>query len=210
MNRTPAWARKSRVVLLTIVSAGIVFASTTQTWLHVDLPEQAVPTEDLAIPGSDAATAVTALALVALAGAIASTIAGRVLRTVIGVIIFAAAGGIIASALAVTVNPASAAESEIAEAIGIIGSSARTTVTVFPAIGVAGGGLLAVSAVVVLAAGRYWTSSKRFETSTTSTTGKADGAGGPDTGDGSATEPEPDVDEIESWDQLSRGSDPTG
>jgi uncharacterized membrane protein (TIGR02234 family) len=208
MSKVPGWARKSRVVLLTIISAGIVFASTTQTWLNVELPEQAVPTEDLTIPGSTAATAVTALALVALAGAIASTIAGRVLRTLIGVIIFAAAGGIIASALAVALNPAAAAESEIAEAIGIIGSSAQTSVTVFPAIAIAGGGLLAVSAVVVILAGRYWTSSKRFEAGNS-----ADGShapAGPEAEAGrDATEPAADVDEIESWDQLSRGKDPT-
>lgn len=208
MSGTPAWARKSRVVLLTMISAGIIFASTTQTWLQVDLPQQAVPTEDLAIPGSDAATAVTALALVALAGAIASTIAGKVLRTVIGVIIFASAGGIIASALAVTFNPAAAAESEIAEAIGIIGSSARTSVTFFPAVAVAGGILLAISAVVVLVAGRYWSSSKRFEAATAGTgSNDVNGAGGQQTGPGAAADPE--VDEIESWDQLSRGKDPT-
>lgn len=208
MSNVPAWARKSRVVLLTIISAGIVFASTTQTWLEVQLPEQAVPTEDLAIPGSSAATAVTALALVALAGAIASTIAGRVLRTLIGVIIFAAAGGIIASALAVAVNPAAAAESEIAEAIGIIGSSARTSVTVFPAVAVAGGGLLALSAVVVILAGRYWSSSKRFDADTAGS--GAHGAAAPGAAAEGGPGPAPDVDEIESWDQLSRGTDPTG
>lgn len=209
MSKVPAWARKSRVVLLTIICAGIVFASTTQTWLHVQLPEQAVPTEDLAIAGSTAATAVTALALVALAGAIAATIAGRVLRIVIGVIIFAAAGGIIASALAVTADPAGAAESEIAEAIGIIGSSAKTSVTVFPAIAVAAGGLLAISAVVVILAGRYWSSSKRFDADTAGNGTHA--AAGTSTAPGSSgtAEPVPDVDEIESWDQLSRGKDPT-
>lgn len=208
MSNVPAWARKSRVVLLTIISAGIVFASTTQTWLEVQLPEQAVPTEDLAIPGSTAATAVTALALVALAGAIASTIAGRVLRTLIGIIIFAAAGGIIASALAVTVNPAAAAESEIAEAIGIIGSSAQTSVTVFPAIAVAGGGLLALSGVVVILAGRYWSKSKRFDADTAGN-GTHDAAT-PGAAAAGGSDPEADVDEIESWDQLSRGKDPTG
>lgn len=208
MSKVPGWARKSRVVLLTIISAGIVFASTTQTWLNVELPEQAVPTEDLTIPGSTAATAVTALALVALAGAIASTIAGRVLRTLIGVIIFAAAGGIIASALAVTVNPAAAAESEIAEAIGIIGSSAQTSVTVFPAIAIAGAVLLAVSAVVVILAGRYWTNSKRFEAGN-SAGGSHATAGQKAEAGRDAAEPAADVDEIESWDQLSRGKDPT-
>lgn len=242
----PAWSRKGRVVLLTIISAGVVFASTTQTWLRVDLPEQAVPTPDLTIAGSEAATAVTALALVALAGALASTIAGRIARLTIAVIIFAAAAGIIASALSVMANPRASSESQVADAIGIIGSSAQTSVTVFPAVAVAGGVLLAISAVVIVLAGRYWGRTKRFDTDASSNTGtSAAGAGASaqasaaasggstaETGsqrrpgrDGSepvsdparpgepgtanAADEEP-ADEIESWDQLSRGKDPTG
>ncbi|GAB3525080.1 Trp biosynthesis-associated membrane protein [Arthrobacter monumenti] len=226
----PAWSRKGRVVLLTIISAAIVFASTTQTWLRVDLPEQAVPTPDLTIAGSEAATAVTALALVALAGALASTIAGRIARLAIAVIILAAAAGIIASALSVMANPRASSEGQVADAIGIIGSSAQTSVTVFPAIAVAGGGLLAVSAVVIVLAGRYWGRTKRFDTdasSTAGTSGTAAGASarGPAAGAGGSTTADParpgepasadeadeePADEIESWDQLSRGKDPTG
>lgn len=243
----PAWSRKGRVVLLTIVSAAIVFASTTQTWLSVNLPEQAVPTPDLTIAGSEAATAVTALALVALAGALASTIAGRIARLAIAVIILAAAAGIIASALSVIADPRASSESQVADATGIIGGSAQTSITVFPAIAVAGGLLLAISAIVIVLAGRYWGRTKRFDTdaSTSASTSGAEpgtsahnsataaagstvemdaemtseraGSAGPvsdpaqpgETGipNGAAEAP---ADEIESWDQLSRGKDPTG
>lgn len=220
-GKIPAWSRKGRVVLLTILSAAIVFATTTQTWLTVQLPEQAVPTPDLTIAGSDAATAVTALALVSLAGALAATIAGRIARFAIAVIIFAAAAGIIASALSVIADPRASAESHVADAIGIIGSSARTTVTVFPAIAVSGGALLALSAVVIVLAGRYWGRTKRFDTTAVPPASGPAVEGTAVEGSAAAGQPRPvevepastaaePADEIDSWDQLSRGKDPTG
>ena len=65
-----------------------VFGTTTQTWLTVHLdPQQlgqAVSGQDgLQVQGSKAATTVTALALVALAGGLAASIAGRIARWII-------------------------------------------------------------------------------------------------------------------------------
>jgi hypothetical protein len=79
----PAWARKSTVVLLIAVLALAVFGTTTQTWLTVHLdPQQlgqgAAAQDGLQVQGSKAATTVTALALVALAGGLAASIAGKV------------------------------------------------------------------------------------------------------------------------------------
>lgn len=227
-TKAPRWSGKGRVVLLTIFSAAVVFASTTQTWLTVVLPEQAVPTPNLDIAGSDAATAVTALALVALAGAMAATIASRVGRFLIALIIFAAAAGIIASALSVATHPKDSAESQVADAIGIIGSSATTTVTVFPAVAIGGGVLLAASAVILVLAGRYWGRSKRFDTTAAPATGGPEGRGPAQQdpvrrgaaqqdpvrrgapGQSAAQAGNEPADEIDSWDQLSRGKDPTG
>jgi hypothetical protein len=100
---TPVWARKSTLVLLIAVLALAVFGTTTQTWITVALdPEQvgqaAAGQNALAVQGSKAATAVTALALVALAGGLAASIAGKIARWVITVIVVLAAAGIIAAA----------------------------------------------------------------------------------------------------------------
>ena len=79
---TPAWARKSSLVLLIAVLALAVFGTTTQTWINITLdPDQVGQTaggqNTLPVQGSKAATAVTALALVALAGGLAASIAGK-------------------------------------------------------------------------------------------------------------------------------------
>ena len=88
----PVWARKSSLVLIIAAMALAAFGSTTQTWLTVHLDPaqlgQAVNSQDgLQVQGSKAATTVTALALVALAGGLAASIAGRIARWIITAII---------------------------------------------------------------------------------------------------------------------------
>ncbi len=157
----PGWARKSTLVLVIAALALAVFGTTTQTWLIVHLdPAQlgaAVASQDgLQVQGSKAATTVTALALVALAGGLAASIAGRVARWVITAIILLAAAGIVAAAAVVLADPLSAAQGSIAAATGISGSTVQVDVTVFPVLAVAAGVLLGISALAIVPAGRYW------------------------------------------------------
>src|SRR3954453_17666785 len=126
----PAWARKSTVVLVIAALALAVFGTTTQTWLTVHLdPTQlgaaAASQDGLQVQGSKAATTVTALALVALAGGLAASIAGRVALWLIPAITLLAAGGIVAAAAVVLADPLSAAQGSIAAATGISGSSVQ-------------------------------------------------------------------------------------
>ncbi|MDR7159214.1 Trp biosynthesis-associated membrane protein [Arthrobacter sp. BE255] len=194
---TPAWARKSTLVLLVAVLALAVFGTTTQTWISVTLdPDQVGQAGSaqtaLQVQGSKAATTVTALALVALAGGLAAAIAGRIARWIITAIIVLASAGIVAAAATVLADPLSAAQGSIAAATGVTGSSADVSVTAFPAIAVVVGALLALGALLIIPAGRYWKSRTKYDARTTG----AAAAAGP-------------VDEIDSWDRLSRGDDPT-
>lgn len=196
----PRWARKSTLVLVIAALALAVFGTTTQTWLTVRLdPEQlgqAVASQDgLPVQGSKAATAVTALALVALAGGLAASIAGRVARWIITALILLAGAGIVSAAAIVQADPLAAAQGSIAAATGISGSSVQVDVTAFPALAVVAGSLLGLSALAIVPAGRYWKARTRYET-----------AAGPD---GAETAPPGPADEIDSWDRLSRGDDPT-
>lgn len=198
----PRWARKSTLVLLITVLALAVFGTTTQTWITVSLdPDQlgqaASEQNVLQVQGSKAATTVTALALVALAGGLAASIAGRVARWIASGIILLAAVGIVAAAATVLADPLAAAQGSIAAATGITGGSAQVEVTALPAIAVGTGVLLALSALVIIPAGRYWKSRTKYDTATY-------GAAAP--GGSAAAGP---VDEIDSWDRLSRGDDPT-
>ncbi len=194
---TPVWSRKSTLVLLVAVLALAVFGTTTQTWMTVTLDPNQVGQAGAAqtaleVQGSKAATAVTALALVALAGGLAAAIAGRIARWIITAIIVLASAGIVAAAATVLANPLAAAQGAIAAATGITGSQAQVAVTAFPVLAVVVGCLLALAALLIIPAGRHWKTRTKYD---------APAAGSP-----AAAGP---VDEIDSWDRLSRGDDPT-
>jgi uncharacterized membrane protein (TIGR02234 family) len=190
----PRWARKSTLVLLIALLALAVFGTTTQTWITVTLDADQVgqaARNALQVQGSKAATAVTALALVALAGGLAASIAGRIARWITTAIIVLASAGIIGAAATVLADPLSAAQGSIAAATGISGSNAQVALTAFPALAVVAGSLLALSALLIIPAGRHWKSRTKYDVA-----GSVPAAAGP-------------VDEIDSWDRLSRGDDPT-
>ena len=199
---TPAWARNSTLVLLIAVLALAVFGATTPTWSTVRLDAnqvgQAVGDQNtLPVQGSKAATAVTALAVVALAGGLAASIAGKFARWVITALILLASVGIIAAAATVLADPLGAAQGSIAAATGVTGGNAEVAVTAFPVLAVVAGALLALAALLIIPAGRHWKSRTKYDAATYGAhAGSAAAATGP-------------VDEIDSWDRLSRGDDPT-
>lgn len=194
----PRWARKSTLVLVIAALALAVFGTTTQTWLTVQLDPsqlgQGVSSQNgLQVQGSKAATTVTALALVALAGGLAASIAGRIARWVITAIILLASAGIVAAAATVLADPLAAAQGSIAAATGISGSNVQVALTAFPVLAVVAGSLLGLGALAIVPAGRYWKSRTKYDA--------AASAG--------ASDPAQPADEIDSWDRLSRGDDPT-
>ncbi len=193
----PRWARKSTLVLAIAALALAVFGTTTQTWLTVQLDPgqlgQGVSQDGLQVQGSKAATTVTALALVALAGGLAASIAGRIARWIITAIILLAAAGIIAAAVTVLADPQAAAQGSIAAATGISGSNVQVALTAFPVLAVVAGSLLGISALAIVPAGRHWKSRTKYDAAAT---GGVSGSAEP-------------ADEIDSWDRLSRGDDPT-
>lgn len=187
--------RRAIVVLATAAAALAAFGSTTQTWLSVTLPQTSVQTPSLQVPGSDAATAVTAFALVGLAAGLAASIAGPVARWIIGALLLVAGAGIVWSSLNVVADPPAAAATAIGEAIGVTGQAGvSVTVTAMPWLAAVAGVLLALCAVWLLVAGRGWTAARRYEKSA---------------GRGAAKKPGTADDEIDSWDRLTRGDDPT-
>ncbi|MBT2512181.1 Trp biosynthesis-associated membrane protein [Arthrobacter sp. ISL-30] len=191
--RTPVWARKSSVVLLTVLLALAVFGTTTQSWIDVRLDPAAAASSDLPVQGSKAATTVTALALVALAGGLAASIAGRIGRWIIAAIIVLAATGIVAAAATVLADPLSAAQGSIAGATGVSGGQAQAVATFFPVLAIISAVLLALSGLLAIPAGRYWKARSKYDAKAGPV---AKGSAGP-------------VDEIGSWDSLTRGEDPT-
>lgn len=195
---TPVWARKSNLVLLITLLALAAFGTTTQTWLTATLdPNQvgqaAAAQSGIPVQGSKAATTVTALALVALAGGLAAAIAGKIARWVITAIIIVASAGVVTAAAAVLADPLAAAQGTIAGATGVSGSQAHVEVTAFPVLAVVAGCLLALAALLLLPASRYWKTRTKYDAPAVAGTAAASGP----------------MDEIDSWDRLSRGEDPT-
>ncbi len=224
------------MVLGIVLVALLAFGSTTRTWLTVSLPQEAVQSPDLMIAGSDAATPVTAFALVALAAAIAVSIAGRVARWIIATILVLSGVGIALVSGKVALDPSAAAEPAIGAAIGVSSlPGAQSAATAFPWLAVATGVLLVLAAAWVVVAGRRWSVNRRYDTGSRGEAAKAEpllpGAPAPSTGDipPAAVQPEgatraadtdtrsgrrttsgsAHADEIDSWDELSRGNDPT-
>ena len=200
----PRWARKSTVVMLCVALALAAFGATTQTWLDAEVSGAAVRTTHLDVQGSKAATAVSALALVGLAGTLAAAVAGRIGRAVAGAVVVLAGAGVVAACLAVLGDPRAAAEGTIAQATGLAGSDAAVALTPFPALAAVAGGLLAAGGVLLLVASRRWQLRTKYDPAQKAPRQQAQR--GPAEHDGAEHGA---VDEIDGWDRLSRGDDPT-
>lgn len=194
----PRSRRKSTVVFGTVLLGAAAFGATTRTWLDVVLPQAAVNTPDLAVAGSDAATAVTAFAVVAVAAALAASIAGKVARWIIAAVLAAAGIGVTAASWAVIQDPEQGAAGAVGEAIGVTGGAGvDVSLTAMPYLAAAAGVLIVAAAVWLAVASRSWAASRRY-------------APQPATGAAAKGEStQPPIDEIDSWDRLTKGEDPT-
>lgn len=190
---------RSMSVLAMLLAGAIGVISSTQTWIDVTLDDGAQQT--LAVPGAEALPVLTPLSLAALALGAALSIVGPVLRYVFGALglaIVALVGFGTVQMLVAT--PVSATAATVTDATGISGTDAvaalvsNLSLTPWPAVTLLAQVVLAAAAVFTLVTARGWTSgtSRKYRTATEA---------GADTG-----RPH---DAIDSWDDLSRGDDPT-
>lgn len=190
---------RSMAVLAMLAAGAIGVIASTQTWIDVTLDDGAQQT--LAVAGADALPVLTPLSLAALALGAALSIVGPVLRYLFGVlgILIAALVGV-GTAQLLFATPVSATAAAVTEATGISGTDAVASLvsdlslTPWPAVTLVAQVVLAAAAVFTLVTARRWASgaSRRYRTATEA---------GADTG-----RPH---DAIDSWDDLSRGDDPT-
>lgn len=219
-------------LLVLVIGSGLTLLSATQTWFTVHLTDVGSHVGALGVPGSTAAPALTALALAGLALTAALAIAGPIFRIVLallglllGVSVLISAGGALGDALR-------ASSSVITTATGVAGESSirrlvdAVDVQFWPWLAVVGGALIVLANVAVVLFSRLWPgSSRKYQT-------RFAGEDGRDAAAvlGVADMPESDDDEaravaegetgsepasldrdtaIDSWDELSRGDDPT-
>lgn len=187
-----------------LLGAGLAMLAAGRAWVRVTVP---------GLPGSDpvvadgrlVAPAATALALVAVAGAIVLMTSGQVVRAAAAVMLVLTGCGIAALSLQPLTDPAAAVAPAVAVATGTTGAPVPggASSTAWPAVSGVGGLLVTTGGLIGLARGRRWAEpSRKYEPA-----GRGAGAGGraapPDEGRGARDR------RLDAWDRLSSGEDPT-
>ncbi|MCU1559850.1 Trp biosynthesis-associated membrane protein [Mycetocola sp.] len=194
----PGKRSKYVLILASLILSGLALIAWTQTWLMVELAPGS-PTSRVAVDGAVAAPALAALALAGLALAAALAIAGHLFRIVLGVLNVVLGGCIALSAVLVLGGPVAASEAAVTNVTGIAGSKSiadlvsGTSLTPWPPIALATGILLAIVGLGIIMTAKRWPSSSRKYSAVRLE--PVDGDAMPDS--------------VDSWDDLTRGDDPT-
>ncbi|MET0843610.1 MAG: Trp biosynthesis-associated membrane protein [Mycetocola sp.] len=200
MTSAPRSGKRSKylLILASLALSGLALIAWTQTWLVVELAPGS-PTTTVTVDGVVAAPALAALALAGLALAAALAIAGLLFRIILGVLNIVLGGCIALSAVLVLTGPVAASEAAVTNATGIAGSKSiadlvtATSLTPWPFIALATGVLLALVGAGILVTARRWPSSSRKYSAVRMESADSDAM----------------PDSVDSWDDLTRGDDPT-
>jgi hypothetical protein len=189
---------RTYAVLAFLVAGGVGIISSTQTWITATRADAAEP---LLVSGADAMPLLAPLSLAVLALGAALSIAGAVLRYVFAMLGLGGAIVLLIGTLPIVLDPPlSAVAPALTKATGLSGDKTLQAMVS----GLHSGGwaiaalcawvLLALACVFVLATAHRWKAgSRRYE----------------QISDGHHTDAGP-LDAVDSWDELSHGTDPTG
>lgn len=192
-GRKKQHAGPGRSILLSLLVPALAFAATLPTWIQAKVPS-VLKDLDVAVSGKDAAPAVSALALVALAGVVGVRIAGPVLRAVVCAVVALAGAGITVAAATAILHPAQASLTDVGKATGTTGAQGSYEVTVWPWLTAVLGVAVLVTGILLWLSSRHWAvRGRRYERS-----GQAPFGGR-----------RAHADDIDTWDSLSHGEDPT-
>jgi uncharacterized membrane protein (TIGR02234 family) len=192
------------VVVAGLLVAGVIMLSWTQTWFTVDLHAGAAVTSTVDADGAAVVPQYTALAIASLALFLAMTIAGRVLRVVLACVEILLGVGVVVSGVTALGDPIAAAKGAVGEVAGVSDLAAvrrvvsGVDVSLWPAVGIAGGVLAVLLGIVVIVVQRAWPGPSRKYGAATA------GAAA----DARAKAPV-ERDAVVDWDDLSAGVDPT-
>ncbi|WP_314145889.1 Trp biosynthesis-associated membrane protein [uncultured Leifsonia sp.] len=219
---------KYLTLLLLVVGSGLALLAATQTWFTVHLTDVANHVTTVTVAGSAAAPALTALALAGLALTAALAIAGPAFRVVLAVLGILLGASVVFSAVSAVTDPFRAASAAITSATGVAGqASVRKLVdeldTAFwPWFAVAGGIVIVLASAAAIVTLRLWPGpSRKYQTRFQGEDGRdpedaiaevsdAEEARAVAEGEAQAEPSALDRDTaIDSWDELSRGDDPT-
>lgn len=198
---------KLALILLVLLASALALFAWTRVWIDATLSAgtPGTQTQQLEVSGASAAPALTALALsgVALAGAL--TIAGPLIRVILGILEVLLGGCVALSASLVIADPAAASASSVTSVTGIageesvLGGIAGASLTAWPFVALAAGVIMALAGVAILATNASWPrSTSRYQAVRL----EPAQSGNAPAGDASSRS-------VDSWDELTRGTDPT-
>ena len=148
---------KAGVVLLALAGAGVLLASGSRAWVTGTVDDAVLGASRITGTGTQVASGVVALALVAAAAAVASTTAGPAVRRVTLAVLLLAAAGEAFLVTRVLVDPAGVLGSVAATSTGRTGTiETRAGVTSWPWVALAAALLLVVAALGGWAGSRRW------------------------------------------------------
>lgn len=210
---------RRNTVLLAILGGVLSVISVTQTWVTAtDIPS--LTATDVTLRGQDASPVVGAMALVAVASAVVMSMVHSLGRVIIGIaMIFL---GVLMSwaTIAVLADPLRHAQQQMAESVGVANIEGTISVSSITYLALVGAVLVFCAGIIAVSAGRNWSTkaSKKYTRATVEsaagvypvpTTGtKPPGKKATAEAHIPATSDET-LDEIDAWDELTRGEDPT-
>jgi len=188
--RRPRPGRRTTVLAGTAASA-LLAGATRPTWIDAAAPDLTGTLQQVDVPGAEAAPAVLALALVAIAASLATSLPSAWLRFVTGPVLVLTGGGAALAALGVLRDPTAAAGSAVATATGVLGSGLEAETTTWPLLALAPALAVAAVGVLVLLVGGSWPRRDRYRSAAVTVTA------------------DPSEDPAAAWDALTRGEDPS-
>ncbi len=196
---------KSTTLLAIVAVSALTLLAWTQSWFTVALSGADTSKTSIAVAGSVAAPALSALSLAGLALAAALAISGPALRMLFGVLELAIGAGVVVSSLVAIGSPVAASASAVTRVTGLSGSASvahlvtSVSQSAWPWVAVVFGVIAAALGTVVLLTARRWPGSAGRYQSVRS--GESRGE--------SPAEGTKSPDRVSDWDELSGGSDPT-
>lgn len=191
--------RRTRNLLIvsTLVVSAAALLAWTQDWFTISVAHSADGTSSLDVPGKTAGPATAALGLAGLALGGALSLAGQVLRIIFGAIEAVLGASLVAAVTNTLIDPAGASRQSVTELTGVSGPDAihrlvlSSSPSFWPFLAAAAGVALVVLGIAVCVTVRTWPQpGHKYDAETAPRT-----SGVPDA--------------VDSWDELSRGEDPT-
>ncbi|WP_022870864.1 Trp biosynthesis-associated membrane protein [Yaniella halotolerans] len=187
---------RGMTVLVLLIGGALALIGSTQTWVTA-AGFEATHLTQMTLSGQEASPVITAMSLVTIAAGAALSIARNIGRWIIGCVAILGALAIGATTINVLVNPFNAAAQKISESTGTTATTnavENIEVSLLPWLTVLGAVIVLVGGIIALTQGSRWSlgKTKKYDVNQP-TQANHDGP----------------LDEIDTWDELSRGEDPT-